>query len=139
MSKEINMDKSTISKAFNNLLSDFLDDILLVYPESKEIAQAKKSFGLLRTANPSLIIKAWKKHVYDNYKDHIDAENISFWFEKDYSKDLQDVSGGDDIMKMIENIRGPLSTMDENNRKHCSEYIVKLSKLSVMYQEIIKG
>ena len=137
MSKEINMDKSTISKAFNNLLSDFLEDILLVYPESKEIAQAKKSFGLIRTANPSLIIKAWKKHVYDNYQQYIDAEDISFWFEKDYSGDLQDVSGGDDIMKMIENIREPLSTMDENNRKHCAEYIVKLSKLSVMYQEII--
>lgn len=139
MSKDISMDKKTISKAFNNLFFDFLDDILSVFPESKEILHAKKSFGLLRTANPIILIKAWKTHVYDKYQEHIDAEDISFFFEKDYSGDLQDVRGGDDIIKMIDNIRQPLSSMDENNKKHSAEYVLKLSKLSVMYQDIIKG
>ena len=41
MSKENSMDKSTISKAFNKLFFEFLDDILLVFPESKEITHAK--------------------------------------------------------------------------------------------------
>jgi hypothetical protein len=139
MSKEISMDKKTISKAFNNLFFDFLDDVLVVFPESKEILHAKKSFGLLRTANPTILIKAWKTHVYDKYQKYIDAGDISFFFEKDYSDDLQNVRGGDDIIKMIDNIRAPLSLMDENNKKHCAEYVLKLSKLSVMYQDIIKG
>ena len=139
MSKEISMDKSTISKAFNKLFFDFLDDVLVVFPESKEIQQAKKSFSLLKTANPSILIKAWKTHVYDKYQEHIDGGDISFFFEKDYSGDLQDVRGGDDIMKMIDNIREPLASMEENNKKHCADYVLKLSKLSVMYQDIIKG
>lgn len=133
------MDKSTISKAFNNLFFDFLDDVLLVFPESKEILHAKKSFGLMRTANPTILIKAWKKHVYDKYQEHIEKEDISFFFEKDYSSDLKNVHGGDDIIRMIDNIRNPLSEMEENNKQHSAEYILKLSKLSIMYQNLIKA
>ena len=123
MSKEISMDKKTISKAFNNLFFDFLDDVLVVFPESKEILHAKKSFGLLRTANPTILIKAWKTHVYDKYQEHIDVGDISFFFEKDYSGDLQDVRGGDDIIKMIDNIRGPLSSISACFSYYCCSYI----------------
>jgi len=135
MSKENSMDKSTISKAFNKLFFEFLDDILLVFPESKEIAHAKKSFSIVKMANATILIKVWKTHVYDKYQEHIDAEDISFFFESDYS----DVAGGDDIIKMIENIRQPLAGMDENNKNHCSKYVLKLSKLSLLYQDIIKS
>lgn len=139
MSKENSMDKSTISKAFNKLFFEFLDDILLVFPESKEIAHAKKSFSIVKMANATILIKVWKTHVYDKYQEHIDAEDISFFFEKDYSDDLENVAGGDDIIKMIENIRQPLAGMDENNKNHCSKYVLKLSKLSLLYQDIIKS
>ena len=36
------MDKSTLLKGFNNLFFEFLDDVLTVYPDNKEIKYAKK-------------------------------------------------------------------------------------------------
>lgn len=132
------MDKSTVLKAFNNLFFDFLDDILTVFPESKEINYAKSSFGLLKIANPGILIKAWYKRVYLPYKDAMDNGNVDFFFDKSYDQDLANVVGGDEIITMIENVKKPLKDMDETNKKHSSSYIQKLSKLSIIYQDFLK-
>jgi|TARA_B100001248_G_C27377912_1_gene455320 hypothetical protein len=132
------MDKGTVFKGFNKLLFDFLDDLSTLYPESKEIAQAKKTFSIFKTANPTILIKTWHSKIYVVYQKEIDSGDISFFFDKDYSSDLKNVVGSDEIMNMIENIRQPLKEMDATNKQHCSNYIIKLSKLSVLYQDLIK-
>ena len=38
------MDKKRVYKGFNTMLFEFLDDLSNLYPQSKEIAQAKKRF-----------------------------------------------------------------------------------------------
>ena len=132
------MDKSTIHKSFNKLFFDFLEDLLTIFPDSKEIAQAKKTFSLFKTANPSILIKAWHKHIYIKYAAQINDGDITFFFDKDYSGDLKNVNGADEIIKMINNIREPLKQMDEVNKQHSSEYIIKLSKLSVLFNDLTK-
>lgn len=132
------MDKGTVYKGFNTLLFDFLDDLYTLYPESKEIAQAKKTFSIFKTANPTILIKTWHSKIYIMYQKEIDKGDISFFFDKDYSSDLQNVTGSDEIINMIENIRQPLKEMDTTNKTHCSNYIIKLSKLSCLYQDLIK-
>ena len=93
---------------------------------------------MFSTANPTILIKTWYSKIYTVYQKEIDSGDISFFFDKDYSSDLKNVAGSDEIMKMIENIRQPLKEMDTTNRQHCSSYIIKLSKLSFMYQDLIK-
>lgn len=132
------MDKGTVYKGFNKLLFDFLDDLYTLYPESKEIAQAKKTFSIFKTANPTILIKTWHSKIYIMYQKEIDEGDISFFFDKDYSSDLKNVTGSDEIINMIENIRQPLKEMDTINKNHCSNYIIKLSKLSCLYQDLIK-
>ena len=39
-------------------------------------------------------------------------------------------------MKMIDKVRAPIKTMDDTNRGHCADYILKLSKLSEMYSSM---
>jgi len=126
-------DKPTISRAFNTHLLEFLNDIIGIYPDNQEIAQAKSSFETIKRANPSIIIKAWFKHVYSPYKDVIDSGNISFFFEKDYSQDVQSFSNASDIIKIIDKIRGPINGMNSSNKDHCTEYVKNLSKLSALY------
>ena len=126
-------DKSSINKAFNTLIFNFLDDIISIYPEQEDISTAKTSLMTFKQMNPTIITKSWYKMVYLPYKDVIDAGDISFFFEKDYNTDLQNVPNGKEIMKVIDKIRKPISQMDETNKGHCAEYISKLSKLSQMY------
>ena len=54
---------------------------------------------------------------------------------KDIAKrnELQNIPNGKEIMKVIDKIRRPIGQMDETNKNHCAEYILKLSKLSEIY------
>ena len=131
-----NLDKSTTLRAFNKHFFDFLDDIISIYPERNELIKARTSFDIIKRANPTAIAKAWNKHVYNKYKDVIDAGDITFFFEKDYSKDLEKLSNAEKIMNTINNIREPISQMNDTNKAHCAKYIQNLSKLSIMYIEM---
>jgi len=125
--------KSDINKAFNKLFFDFLDDIVSIYPDNKDISSARTSFASFKQMNPTIIIKSWFKFVYTPYREVINAGDISFFFNKDYSADLQNTPGSKEIMRVIDEIRGPIQSMDETNKKHSSDYILKLSKLSELY------
>jgi hypothetical protein len=129
-------DKSSINKAFNTLLFSFVDDIITIFPEQEDIATAKTSMMSFKQMNPSILIKSWYKMVYMPYANVIDAGDVSFFFDKDYSTDLQNVPNGKELMKMIDKVRGPIRSMDETNRGHCAEYVLKLSKLSEMYSSM---
>jgi len=125
--------KPDINKAFNKLFFDFLDDIVSIYPDNKDISAARTSFASFKQMNPTIIVKSWFKFVYSPYREVINAGDISFFFNKDYSADLQNTPGSKEIMRVIDEIRGPIQSMDETNKKHSSDYILKLSKLSELY------
>jgi hypothetical protein len=126
-------DKSTLLKTFNNQFFSFLDDIKTIYPENKEIAKGKKSFEMIKMANPSIFIKIWYSHVYQVYKTEIDNGNVDFFIEKDYSGDLVEVSNADEVIRVVEMIKEPIRTMDAKNKEHTCKYMQVLSKLSELY------
>jgi len=126
-------DNSAILKAFNAHFFEFLDDIIVIFPENKELASARKSFDMIKRMNVSAIIKAWFKFVYSPYKAVISAGEIEFFFEKDYSGDLSHLNNSENIMTIIDSLRGPVSEMNEINKAHSMKYIQNLSKLSEIY------
>lgn len=126
-------DKTTLMRAFNTLFIEFLEDILTIYPESVEIASAKTSFETFRKMNPSAIIKAWNLYVYLPYSQYIEAGDLSFFFEKDYSQDLEGGTNQDEVLKMIERVRGPLRQLSESNKEQTKKYLKNLNKLSLAY------
>lgn len=126
-------EKQTIMRAFNTHFFEFLDDIIRIFPENKEISVAKTSFETIKRANPIAIIKVWHQQVYLRYKEVIDDGNIDFFFDKDYGSDLAHVANANDIMKTIDKIRDPIRSMSDVNKAHSAKYIQNLSKLSMMY------
>lgn len=132
------MDKSSILKAYNKLFFDFLDDMINIYP-TKEIKYAKDKFDLIKRANPTIIIKYWKNQVYDCYKEQIESKNVDFFLAKDYKRDLVgDEQTNNKVLEIIEIIRETIRDMDEVNKQHCAEYIINLSKLSQIYNDLTK-
>jgi hypothetical protein len=133
------MDKSSILKAYNTLFFEFFDDIMNIYPDNKEIKFSRDKFDLIKRANPTIIIKYWKANVYDTYKKQIEAGDVTFFLEKDYRSDLQsDEQTNRKVLEIIESIRATIRDMDDINRSHCSNYILNLSKLSLIYYDLTK-
>jgi hypothetical protein len=127
---------STILTAFNDHFMEFVNDIISVFPEDTDILAAKNSFGLIRKANPKMIIKIWHKFVVEKYQDVIDSDDISFFINKDYSEDLNNAENSDKIMEAINRLRNPVKMMEPQDQKKVMKYIQNLKKLSILYNSL---
>lgn len=128
-------DKIIIMRTFIKHLIEMLDDILRIYPENIEILTSKKTIETFKQFNPSIVVKSWYNFVYVKYKKEIELGNLDFFFEKDYSKDLNHLEDNNKIMEMIDNVRIPLSNMSLTNKEHTISYLKNLNKLSMIYNE----
>lgn len=126
-------DKKTLLRTFNTHLFEFLDDIIRIFPDNMDIQTAKNAFQVIKQANPTIIIKTWIQHVYIPYKDAIDKGDVEFFFNKDYSSDLAELSNMSEVMSVINKLRGPVSNMTDQQKQFTADYIKNLSKLSVLY------
>jgi hypothetical protein len=129
-------DKSTVLRAFNTHLVEFLDDIISIIPGNVGLVATKNSFEMYKKANPTLLIKIWYSYVYLPYAEIIEKGDLDFFIEKDYSEDLSYLQNSKNILKAIDTLRGQIKEMSETNRNHSLEYIRNLCKLSNMYTSI---
>ena len=129
-------DKKKLNAGFNKTLEEFLNDIISSYPENDDIIKAKASFETIKKLNVTLFVKAWFQKVYTPYQEVIDAGDITFFFDKDYSQDLQSVSNAGEIMAMIDKLREPVRQMSDSDKDVCMKYIQKLSKISFHYSSM---
>jgi hypothetical protein len=132
------IDRSTLIRAFNDHIFEFLDDISKLLPGNRSMMTAIRSFQTVVTFNKSVIIKCWYKYVYIKYADVIEKGDISFFFEKDYSEDLTNLQNPDKVIEIIDSIRTPVKEICENpnNKEHALTYIQNLSKLSVAFMNM---
>ena len=129
-------DKTTILRAFNKHLFDFMDDIIGIFPENIDIKASKTSFEFYKKANPTLLVKIWYNYIYKPYADVIDKGNLEFFIYKDYSEDLSNLQNSKEILHSIEGLRDQIKEMSNINREHSLEYIQNLCKLSNIYNKL---
>jgi|TARA_B100001287_G_scaffold276862_1_gene290278 hypothetical protein len=129
-------DKSTVLKTFNIQFFSFIDDVIKVFPDRDELIVGKRSFETIKRANPTIIIKIWFSHVYNNYRESIDNGDVEYFIQKDYQQDLKSLANNGEVLKIINTLRQPISEMDEVNKKHTVKYLQVLSKLSEMYSKL---
>jgi hypothetical protein len=129
-------DKSTILRTFNKHFFEFIEDVVRIFPDNMDVKNSKTSFELIKMGNPTAIIKAWHIFVYTPYSNVIKEGDITFFFEKDYSSDLNHLANSNEIMKIIDTIRDPVKNMNEKERDFTMKYIQNLSKLSDIYNSM---
>jgi hypothetical protein len=128
---------SILLKAFNKHFFEFLDDIISIFPDKKEIATSKEYLETLKTANPTALIKIWYTYIFEPYKTEIGNGNIDFFLEKDYSQDISTIQNSEKILNIIDSsLREPLKQMDQENKEKCIKYIQLLSTVSEKYTEL---
>ncbi len=124
---------SQILTGFNEHFFEFINDIISVFPDNIDLITAKNSFTLIRKTNPKLIIQIWNTYVVGKYKSHIEAGNIDFFINKDYSEDLINIDNSQKIIESIDRLRNPIKLMNEDNRNKSMKYIQNLTKLSSIF------
>jgi hypothetical protein len=105
-------------------------------PDNTELVKSKVYFTTIKQANPTLIIKIWYKYVLLPYRDLIEAGNIDYFLEKDYTEDLQYIPYAADVLRIIDtSIRNPIKEMNVKNKDKCVKYIKIISKISDVYSQ----
>lgn len=133
-------ERLTTTKSFNTLFLRFMDDVLSFLPNDndykKEVKQARNYFDLLRSMNPALIIKVWYSNIYLPYQNEINSNDlVSFVLKKDYEQDLSLFGNVGEIIQVINHLKGPVSSMTEEQKIAIMEYLRKLSILSNRYAD----
>ena len=129
------MDKSTVLKAFNTHFFEFVDDVLGIFPDHAELATTRKTFDMIRKANPTAILKVWHSQVYLPYRDPIEQGNLEFFFTKNYADDVGNMANSQEIMRVIDTLRGPIQMMSDTSKAHTIKYIQNLSQLSTLWHK----
>ena len=130
-----NSDKSLLLNAFNTQLFEFIEDIEHVISEDNSIKKAKTALIMIKKVNPVLIIKIWYNYICTKYETEINNDNIDFFVEKDYKKDLVYVNYSDDIINNIDKLREPVRNMSKENQEKSLRYIKNLCILSKLYMQ----
>lgn len=129
-----------ILKTFLDQFDQFLEDIVGVFPDDKELVSGKMYFEGLRKINPRVIITYWKYLVADKYDDNVETENIDFFINKNYHEDIETIAkarnwDGDYsyINNKIEAIRDQIVKLSDTNKRVTMKYIINLTRLSKLY------
>jgi hypothetical protein len=130
------MTTPTLLTAFNDHFMEFVNDIHEVFPDDVDILSAKNSFSMVRKMNPKLLIKSWDSLVVGKYQSAIEAGDLSFFMNKDYTSDLKDVPNNPNaerIVSAIDRLRAPIKSMSLDNQAKIIKYIQNLTKISNLY------
>ena len=120
--------------AFNDHFVEFLSDIQRVFPEDVDILTAKNALLTIRKTNPKIIVKIWTTCVVGEYKKEIDAGDIAFFINKDYTKDIATSTSSDKITESIDRLRNPVKQMSVEDQAKVMKYIQNLTKLATLYE-----
>jgi hypothetical protein len=128
---------AVLSSAFNTQLTEFVEDMLRIFPESVDLQTAKNSIATIRKTNPRIISTAWHKYVTIPYAAKIDEGDLAYFLEKDYNSDLVNISSatGDPhgkIAGIIDRLRTPIKEMGSENHRMVLKFLQNLTKLTTM-------
>ena len=128
------MSKSLLLKAFNKHFFQFLDDIILFFPDNVDLVTSRQYFDTIKIANPTLILKIWHKYIYTPYNEKIEAGDLEFFIEKDYAEDLKNMKNNEKILKVINtSLRDPLRLMAEENLVKCRQHFQLVTRICARY------
>lgn len=130
------MDKSTVLKAFGTHFFEFMDDLVKIFPENRDIRDAKTAFDLIRKGNPAILPKTWHAYVYVPYNTQIEGGDLDYFLNKDYSQDLANLANADDVGRSIDKLRAPLRELSTDSKDSALKYVQNLNKLANLYMQL---
>jgi hypothetical protein len=123
----------SVSKAFNRHFIEFIGDVLTILPNDKNIKTAKFYIDKVVKVNPTILIKSWYEYVTLRYNKEIESGDFSFFLNKDYKDDLNNVEETNKVIDAIELIKLQAQNFSDSNKEKITKYLQNLTKLSKLY------
>jgi hypothetical protein len=133
------MDKKEVLETFNTHFNEFLEDVCLVFPENTDIPLMKKAISILNMMSKKHLISTFKSSIVDPYSKEIKDGDISFFINKDYKNDLQNVGAGissNMIIEKIEQLKVLVKEMSSEDQQKALKYIQNLTELCNIYYSL---
>ncbi len=124
--------QKTLKELFATQLLEFMDDIILVFPNNLDIKTGRTFIIGLTKVSKKKLIGIWKSSVVDIYEEAIMNGNKEYFINKDYSQDLGE-EGTDKMMDVIEDVRGLIRNTSEENKDKAIKYLQNLTKICKLY------
>ena len=122
---------TNLVKVFNNHLIEFLDDIILIFPENTDIQTGRTFLLSIKKVNPKKIIEVWKLYVNDKYTKEISEGDMDFFINKDYTDDLKYTSSN--VVNIINDIKILIQDTTKENKDKALKYVQNLCKICNLY------
>jgi hypothetical protein len=122
------MDRVTNMQAFNAQLFQFLDSLLVLFPQNANLRKGVKSLDAIKRMNPTLIIRIWYNQLYLPHRQEIEEYNIDF-----FSNDFTEIQSGKEIMLILDSLKQSMNIIHETEKKNFVDQIFRISMLSKMY------
>ena len=117
---------------FNNHLIEFIDDLLLLFPDDRDVWKGKLYVKSMNLVSPSLNIRTWYDYTKP-YKDQIDNGDISYFLNAEYSKDAKNCS---ETSSLLDKVKRTVKELKKENLRKAVQYIQNLTKLSFHYHSV---
>ena len=121
---------SSLLKAFNNHLLEFVEDVIRIFPENLDIKTGKTFIEGIKRVNPKKIITYWRVNILNLYEREITEGDISFFVNKDYRNDIGTEAQS---LKVLEDIRKLVRETTQENKEKAMKYIQNLTKICKLY------
>ena len=124
----------SILGAFNNILSDFIDDCILVFPEDRDFKVYKKGVDLLVKVNPKKVLTVFTEYT-TIYKENILVKDEVFFLDNNYTDLVSSNSkySESDVFNIINKIKGYWVELNDNNKTKIWDYMILLINISDKY------
>jgi len=121
---------SSLLKAFNNHLLEFIEDVIRIFPENLDIKTGKTFIEGVKRVNPKKIITYWRDNILNLYEEEITKGDITFFINKDYKNDIGTETQS---LKVLEDIRTLVRNTSQENKDKAMKYIQNLTKICKLY------
>tara|TARA_Y100001936_G_C15943739_1_gene596201 strand:- start:638 stop:1015 length:378 start_codon:yes stop_codon:yes gene_type:complete len=121
---------SSLLKAFNNHLLEFIEDVIRIFPENLDIKTGKTFIEGIKRVNPKKIITYWRDNILNLYEAEISNGDITFFINKDYKNDI---GTEEHSLKVLEDIRKLVKDTTLENKNKAMKYIQNLTKICKLY------
>ena len=125
-----------ILKTFGKQMEEFMEDMLVIFPNDNVILRGKMYFEMMKKANPRFIIRVWKNRIASKYGEQIANGEFDIFITMDLSEDIVDnpADNKEEVVTHLQNMLSSILKMDEDNKNKAIKYVQNITKLSEMYQ-----
>ena len=130
------MDTDKFYIIFNTKITEFLNDLIRLFPDDADFKMYKTAITLAKLADEKKPLQYYKKFVTEEYKEHIRNKNDKFFLDHDYKEILSDselsneINSGDFSSQIVDRLKGYWSQISDENKEIVWNYFTLFLKIS---------